>query len=140
MSEIKVKSYVAEESITSDNYVRNALNTESPITAELTGRISDPTTIRLLHAGIGMTTEAGEFIDMLKKHIYYGKTLDLVNLREEIGDICWYCAIALDALGTTMDEVMNTNITKLKARYPNNFTEHHATNRDLETERAILEG
>lgn len=126
--------------INSSNYVKHATGTESPVTDFLKERLQSVQTIRLLHAGIGMTTEAGEFIDMLKKHIFYGKPLDLVNLREEIGDLLWYCAIAVDALGTNMDDVMTINIDKLKARYPDKFSEFLAENRDLETERAILEG
>jgi NTP pyrophosphatase (non-canonical NTP hydrolase) len=93
----------------------------------------------LLHASMGLVTEAGEFQDMLKKHVFYGKPLDEVNLKEEIGDVLWYCAIALEALGTDFESVMETNINKLKARYPEKFTEDKAENRDLVKEREILE-
>ena len=93
----------------------------------------------LLHASMGLVTEAGEFQDMLKKHLYYGKELDTVNLKEEIGDVLWYCAIALKALGTNFESVMKTNIEKLQARYPEKFTEYHAKNRNLNKEREILE-
>jgi hypothetical protein len=44
----------------------------------------------LLHMQMGVHTEVGEFLDMLKKHIVYKKPLDVVNLQEEIADICWY--------------------------------------------------
>ena len=80
----------------------------------------------LLHASMGLVTEAGEFQDMLKKHVFYGKPLDEVNLKEEIGDLLWYCAIALEALDTDFQAVMQTNIDKLKARYPEKFTEEKA--------------
>lgn len=93
----------------------------------------------LLHASMGLVTEAGEFQDMLKKHVFYGKPLDEVNLKEEIGDLLWYCAIALEALDTDFQAVMQTNIDKLKARYPEKFTEEKAENRDLAKERKILE-
>ena len=126
--------------ITSENYVENVVRSESVITEALTNRISSNENIRLLHAGMGMCTESAEFVDMMKKHIFYGKPLDKVNLREEIGDLLWYIGLAVDVLGTTIDEVMTINIDKLKARYPENFTEHHAENRDLVTERKILEG
>ena len=88
---------------------------------------------------MGLVTEAGEFQDMLKKHVFYGKPLDEVNLKEEIGDLLWYCAIALEALDTDFEAVMETNINKLKARYPEKFTEDKAENRDLVKEREILE-
>ena len=96
--------------------------------------------IDLLHAAIGMQTESAEFSDMLKKHLFYGKPLDRVNLAEEIGDQMWYCALALRTLGTNFESVMDRNIEKLKARYPDKFTEELAENRDLAKERAILEG
>lgn len=93
----------------------------------------------LLHAGMGLVTESGEFLDTLKKHIYYGKELDKVNLIEELGDQLWYCAIALNALGSDFETAMQINIDKLKSRYPEKFTEELAKNRDLEKERSILE-
>lgn len=95
--------------------------------------------VNLLHASMGLSTEAAEFTDALKKHIFYGKELDEVNLKEEIGDILWYAAIALEALGSDFESVMQTNIDKLSARYPDKFTEELAENRDLDTERKILE-
>jgi len=93
----------------------------------------------LLHASMGLVTEAGEFQDMLKKHLYYGRELDEINLKEEIGDVLWYCAIALNALGTDFETVMQTNIDKLRARFPEKFTEDNANSRDLDKEREILE-
>ena len=96
--------------------------------------------VDLQHAGMGLVTESAEFVDMLKKHLYYGKPLDEVNLKEEISDLLWYSALALRALGSDFESVMQTNIAKLKARYPDKFTEEKAITRDLETERKILEG
>jgi NTP pyrophosphatase (non-canonical NTP hydrolase) len=93
----------------------------------------------LLHAAMGLTTESGEFMDALKKHVFYGKPLDKVNLKEEVGDLLWYCALALHALDSSFEEVMATNIAKLKARYPDKFEESQAINRDLDKERGILE-
>lgn len=122
----------------SKKYLKSALRTESNDFKSINGRI-DSEKIRLLHAAMGMQTEAAEFTDMLKKHIFYGKTLDKVNLKEEIFDMTWYMAIALDVLGYTFEEGFKTNIDKLKARYPEKFTEDSANNRDLETERQILE-
>ena len=127
-------------SITSDNYVNNVLRSESPVTAELRDRLQNEVTIRLLHSAMGMATEAGEFLDMLKKHIFYGKPMDFVNAKEEVGDQMWYAGLAIDVLQTTFNEVLTVNIDKLKARYPEKFTEEAAINRDLNTERAILEG
>lgn len=128
-------------------YQKSALRTNGPDYPSVSGRfeggeVNGPTSrmLDLIHASMGLVTEAGEFQDMLKKHLYYGRKLDEVNLKEEIGDVLWYCAIALEALGTDFESVMQTNIDKLKARYPEKFTEQSANNRDLDAERKILEG
>jgi NTP pyrophosphatase (non-canonical NTP hydrolase) len=128
-------------------YQKSALRTNGPdykgVAERMTGYedqiIPDKQVLDLIHASMGLVTEAGEFQDMLKKHLYYGRELDTVNLREEIGDLLWYCAIALEALDTDFQSVMQTNIDKLKARYPEKFTEDSANNRDLKVERQILE-
>ncbi len=121
------------------DFVKNAIKTESRNFDEIGGRMSEVRNQRLLHAGIGLATEAGEFLDALKKHVFYGKELDTVNLSEEMGDIFWYCALIADELGVDFSKVMDTNIAKLKARYGEKFTEEKAENRDLTTERTILE-
>lgn len=121
------------------NYIENVVKTESPTTPELVARLSSPENVRLLHAAIGMCTESGEFIDQLKKHIFYGKPLDKVNLKEEIGDQLWYIGIALDVLDSDFDTEQRKNIAKLQARYPSKFSEESAINRDLDKEREILE-
>ncbi len=116
------------------SYIEDAIRTESTIFNVQKG--DD----RLLHAGIGLATESAEFLDMLKKHVFYGRELDRVNLKEELGDLLWYMAIACDELGTTFEELQVTNITKLKTRYPSKFSLEKAENRDLDAERKILEG
>jgi len=126
--------------ITSDNYVSEVLRTEPVDMEAVQKRLCEPETVRLLHAVLGITTEAGEIVDVLKKHIFYGKPIDEVNLREELGDSMWYVGLAVDVLRTTMDEIMTTNIAKLRARYPEKFTEEAALNRNLDAEKTILEG
>ena len=121
------------------DYIENVVKTESEVTPELIARMSDKSNIRLLHAGIGMCTEAGEFIDQLKKHIFYGKPLDRVNLKEELGDLLYYIGVAMDELETDFDIEQRKNIAKLKARYGDKFSADAAINRDLDKEREILE-
>jgi len=117
-------------------YIELALRTESD-----EGTLIFPTDLlRLLHAGMGLTTEAGEFVDTLKKRIFYGKRVDRINLVEELGDLFWYIAIACDALNVSFEYVMKTNIAKLQKRFPQKFTSEDALNRDLDGEREILEG
>jgi NTP pyrophosphatase (non-canonical NTP hydrolase) len=103
-------------------------------------RIADVDVNRLLHASMGLVTESAEFLDAMKKFIYYGKELDKINLIEELGDVFFYMSMACSVLGVSIEEVSQTNIKKLKKRYPVGFTEDSAINRDVESERKVLEG
>lgn len=95
--------------------------------------------IRLLHGIIGIATEAGEMLEALRQGIE-GGVFDLTNVAEEVGDNQWYAAAILRALKTNFESVQRTNIAKLRARFPNKFTEFDANNRNLHAERQILEG
>jgi len=92
----------------------------------------------LLHAAFGVLTESVEILEALQDAMEGGQ-LDRVNLMEELGDIEWYLAMAYRSIGTTPGNVREMNIAKLKARYPDKFTEEHAINRDLIQERCVLE-
>lgn len=121
-------------------YIKNVLVTESGNSDKYLIRTSNHSTIRLLHSALGITSEAGEFADALKKHIFYGKEIDRPNLKEELGDLMWYIGVACDELGISLEDVMETNIKKLRARYGGKFSEEKALNRNLDKERKILEG
>jgi NTP pyrophosphatase (non-canonical NTP hydrolase) len=78
----------------------------------------------LMTAAAGLTSEAGEFGEVVKKIVFQGKPLDednIYHMERELGDICWYLAVACCALGTTLDEVLVMNVEKLSARYPAGF-------------------
>jgi NTP pyrophosphatase (non-canonical NTP hydrolase) len=122
------------------DYVKNVLVTESRDFTAVKDRMQETSTVRLMHAMIGMCTESGEIQDQLKKHIFYGKPLDKTNLVEELGDLMWYVGVMCSELNVDLDEVMEKNIAKLKKRYGEKFTEAAALNRDLDSERKILEG
>lgn len=94
----------------------------------------------LIHGVMGVSSEAGELSDAVKKSLIYGTPLDTVNILEECGDLLWYIAITLNAAGFTMEEAMRKNLAKLRARYPGGFSEKSATTRDLDAERKALEG
>lgn len=91
--------------------------------------------IDAVHGVIGVYTEAGELIEALGK-----SKLDWVNIKEECGDILWYIAVLCKTGNFSFEELMETNIAKLKARFPEKFNEHDANNRDLDNERNVLEG
>ena len=88
---------------------------------------------RLLTAALGLTAEAGEFTEVVKKIILQGKPYNEENvfhMKREVGDICWYLAQACMALDTTFDEIIEMNVDKLKARYPGGeFDVHKSENR-----------
>jgi len=115
------------------------LKTESKDFDSIASRLKEKRAIRLLHGTCGLATEAGEILDTVKKHVFYGKEIDTVNMIEEIGDIMWYSSIILDELGVEYEEVMEKNITKLRSRYGDKFSETRANTRDLKKERDILE-
>ena len=96
---------------------------------------------RIAHCLFGLETEIGELIDPFKKFWFYGglKSIDLVNVKEEIGDVLYYLAILMDEIGTDFDTEMNRVIAKLRSRYPEKFTSEQATHRDLDQERGVLE-
>ncbi len=87
----------------------------------------------LLTAALGLTAEAGEFTEVVKKIILQGKPYNEENvfhLKRELGDICWYIAQACMALDTTFDEIIEMNVEKLQARYPGgSFDVHKSENR-----------
>lgn len=95
---------------------------------------------RAVHAIFGMLTELGELADIFKKHLIYGKPLDHVHIVEELGDKDWYRALFADTFKVGFEQAWTINIEKLRKRFPDKFTEELALNRDLEGERAVLEG
>lgn len=94
---------------------------------------------RLLHAIIGVVSECGELIEEYVDARLNNRPMDKVNLKEEFGDQLWYLAEGLRYCETTFEDSAETNINKLKARYPDKFTSEHAENRDLDAERQVLE-
>ena len=78
-------------------------------------------TERLLTAAVGMSAEAGEFTEIIKKIIFQGKPVNqenLFHLKRELGDIMWYVSQACLGLDISLEEVIQMNFEKLNARYP----------------------
>jgi len=79
---------------------------------------------RVLTAAIGISAEGGEFAEIVKKCIFQGKPMDddaQYHMKRELGDIMWYIAQACIALSISLEDVLDTNIQKLEARYPDGF-------------------
>jgi len=116
--------------IDSNKYIDFVRQTTSPASSELSNLLSRLTELEastdadvphLLTAALGMTAEAGEFTEVVKKIFLQGKSYNdesVFHMKRELGDICWYIAQACMALGTNFDEILQMNYEKLSARYP----------------------
>jgi NTP pyrophosphatase (non-canonical NTP hydrolase) len=71
---------------------------------------------RLIHAALGVTSEAGELANEIKKLVVFGRTMDRAAVLGECGDILWFVTLALDAIGLTLEQAMDANIAKLTTR------------------------
>ena len=78
---------------------------------------------------MGLSGEAGEVIDYLKKIIYHKHDFDKQKLMSEMGDMMWYFALLADYFKIDFDEILTSNIAKLKKRYPNGFRIQDSINR-----------
>ena len=121
------------------DFVREVTSNESVHYAALLTRMNnleledDCNIPPLITAAFGLTAEAGEFTEVVKKIILQGKPYNeenIFHMKRELGDICWYLAQACMALDTTFDEIIEMNVDKLKARYPGGeFNVHKSENR-----------
>lgn len=95
----------------------------------------------LINGVMGLCGEAGEVIDIVKKHLAQGHALDREALVKELGDVAWYLAETAYALDVTLEDVLQGNINKLKTRYPKGFEPKKSLHRmdDMCIERAKLE-
>lgn len=83
----------------------------------------------LLDGVMGLAGEAGEALDIFKKHLMQGHPLDTDHLVKELGDVAWYLAVSAYALGCDLETVFRKNIEKLRERYPNGFDPEYSRNR-----------
>ena len=86
----------------------------------------------LINGVMGLCGESGEAIDIVKKHLAQGHELDREKLIKELGDIAWYLAETATALDISLEEVLQRNIDKLRARYPEGFSAERSICRDSE--------
>ena len=87
----------------------------------------------LLTGAIGLSSEGGEFAEIIKKCIFQGKPLDKdtrFHIKRELGDILWYWINSVRALGLDPNTVIEENVNKLKSRYPGGeFDPYYSENR-----------
>ena len=84
---------------------------------------------RLLLGALGLSGEAGEVADALKKMLFHGHPLAVPAVRDELGDVMWYVMFLCDTLGFTLEDVMERNVAKRRHRYPNGWDPERSRNR-----------
>ena len=71
-----------------------------------------------------------EIKDIYKKHLFQKHPFEKEHIIKELGDCCWYIALCAYALDTTLEDIMQQNIDKLRARYPDGFSTDRSLHRD----------
>lgn len=116
-----LKAGISGDGITANEYQRAALRT-----AQIDKYSKDEL---LLNGVMGLCGEAGEVIDLVKKWKFQGHELDKEKLNRECGDASWYISLIAYALGYDLSDIFNTNIEKLKERFPDGFDKARSINR-----------
>jgi len=116
--------------IDTNKYIEFVRQTTSPASSDLAALLAriadlevttDADVPRLITAAFGLSAEAGEFTEVVKKIILQGKPYtedNVFHMKRELGDICWYLSQAFMALDTNFEEILQMNYEKLSARYP----------------------
>lgn len=95
-----------------DELVKALAKSGDAIASEMT-----PEDAHRMHMAIGISGEAGELLDAIKKHVIYRKPLDVENVIEELGDLEFYMEGMRQGLGITREECLRANVAKLSKRY-----------------------
>ena len=109
-----------KESLTANDYQRQAMALLNPALSR-----KDV----LINGVMGLCGEAGEAIDIVKKHLHQGHPLDKEKLAKELGDVAWYLAETAWALDISLEQILRGNLEKLRNRYPNGFDTNRSQNR-----------
>ncbi|MHB1648243.1 MAG: nucleoside triphosphate pyrophosphohydrolase family protein [Cuniculiplasma sp.] len=84
---------------------------------------------KLMNWSMGLAGESGEVVDILKKILFHGHPIEKEKLLKELGDILWYLDAIASSLGSSLNEIAELNVEKLKKRYPDGFSEEKSINR-----------
>lgn len=85
------------------------------------------------HALHGMVGEVGEIHSIYQK-VFQGHEFDDYEIMKELGDLLWFIAEYCTVQGWDLEDIMQLNIDKLKARYPEGFSEEKSINRKITDE------
>ena len=125
-----------------NDFVRKVTSGESLSSMQMYNRMIDIETTEsgmkvnaasLLPGAVGLSSEGGEFAEIVKKCIFQGKPMDdetIFHCKRELGDIMWYWITSCRSLGLDPNEVIAENVEKLKSRYPDGeFDVYYSENR-----------
>lgn len=84
----------------------------------------------IVNGVLGLSGEAGEVADLVKKALFQGHDINHEHIAKELGDVCWYIAETATAIGYDLETIMSMNIEKLKKRYPDGFDANRSINRE----------
>ena len=125
-----------------NDFVRKVTSGESLSPMQMYNRMIDIETTEsgmkvnaasLLTGAVGLSSEGGEFAEIVKKCIFQGKPMDdetIFHCKRELGDIMWYWITSCRSLGLDPNEVIAENVEKLKSRYPDGeFDVYYSENR-----------
>ena len=112
--------FVSADPLTANEYQKKAMTTLNPALSK-----QDV----LLNGVMGLCGEAGECIDLVKKHLHQGHPLDREKLSKELGDVAWYLAETAWALDISLEDILRGNLEKLQKRYPQGFDAEKSVNR-----------
>lgn len=100
------------------SFVRSLIKNPRDILSELNHYDTN-----LLHMSIGVVGEASEMLEMVKKGVFNGHVIDREKFVKELGDIEFYLEGLRQHFGITREEIIEGNISKLIARYPNGYSD-----------------
>lgn len=83
----------------------------------------------LTNCALGVASETGEVVDLIKKYTFHGHDLDKNALTKELGDVLWYLSQIAEWADIPFENVATQNIEKLEKRYPNGFSKEASQNR-----------
>ena len=116
---------ILDSNVTYSQFVAKLIKSPIAIDETLT-----PEKVNLWHLATGICTEAGELLDAIKKHVIYGKPLDILNVIEELGDLMFYMEGLKQELNLTNKQIITDNVIKLSKRYSElTYKDQHAQDR-----------
>lgn len=110
--------------MTINEYQKEALRTASGMNYENHGAI--------MNSALGLCGEGGEVADLVKKATFQGHELDKEKVAKELGDVAWYLALGAYAIGYDLETILQMNVDKLRARYPDGFEKEKSLHRKPE--------